>query len=186
MAMQTQEKVPLALSLDRALAMMPLTVLHGWFWTFVTYMFMHGGITHLLFNMFGLFIFGVPVEKQMGSREFLLYYFVTGIMAGVISFLMYCLTKSYIVALVGASGALFAVELAFAVFNPHAIIYIWGIIPMRAPIMVLGFTALELFFSLTGGRGNVAHLTHLAGFAFGWIYFQARFGVSPLRRLLGR
>ena len=86
----------------------------------------------------------------------------------------------------GASGALFAVELAYAVFFPNSIIYIWGIIPLRAPVMVLGFTALELFFSLTGGRGNVAHLTHLAGFGFGWLYFLVRFGINPWRRLKGR
>jgi membrane associated rhomboid family serine protease len=136
--------------------------------------------------MFGLFIFGITVERQMGSREFLLYYFVTGILAGVASFIVYCMTGSYIVFLVGASGALFAVEQAFAVYNPRAVIYFWGIIPMRAPIMVLGFTALELVFALGGGRGNVAHLTHLAGFAFGWFYFIVRFGVSPWRRLMGR
>jgi membrane associated rhomboid family serine protease len=167
--------------------MIPLAVTQqGWVWTFVTYMFMHGSITHILFNMFGLFIFGVQVERQLGSREFLLYYFVTGTLAGVLSFAVYYFTGNYIVALMGASGAIFAVELAYAVLFPNAIIYIWGIIPLRAPVMVLGFTALELFFSITGGRGNVAHLTHLAGFGFGWLYFVIRFGVSPWRRLMGR
>jgi membrane associated rhomboid family serine protease len=169
------------------LPMRPLLIIQeGWIWTFVTYMFMHGGMTHILFNMFGLFIFGVHVERQMGSKEFLLYYFVTGTLAGVASFVMYCLTGSLNVALIGASGALFAVELAYAVFFPTSIIYIWGLIPLRAPVMVLGFTGLELIFSLTGGRGNVAHLTHLAGFAFGWFYFIIRYGVSPWRRLTGR
>jgi membrane associated rhomboid family serine protease len=122
----------------------------------------------------------------MGSREFLLYYILTGTLAGIFSFVFYCLTGKYVIALVGASGALFAVQLAFAVFFPSSIIYIWGIIPLRAPVMVLGFTALELFFSLTGGRGNVAHLTHLAGFVFGWLYFVIRFGISPWRQLTGR
>lgn len=178
--------IPLELPLDSALAMMPLTVLHGWVWSFVTYMFMHGGVTHLLFNMLALFIFGTHVERQMGSREFLLFYFVTGILAGVLSFAVYVATKNYLVALVGASGALFAVQLAYAIFFPDSIIYIWGILPVRAPIMVLGFTALEIFFALSGGRGNVAHLTHLAGFAFGWLYFVIRFGISPLRRLIRR
>jgi membrane associated rhomboid family serine protease len=168
------------------MSMIPAAVTHGWVWTFVTYMFMHGGLTHILFNMFGLFIFGIQVERQMGSREFLLYYLLTGVLAGVLSFAVYYFTGNYFVALMGASGALFAVELAYAVFFPNSIIYIWGIIPLRAPVMVLGFTALELFFSITGGRGNVAHLTHLAGFGFGWIYFLIRFGVSPWRRLTGR
>jgi len=165
--------------------MVPDNVRIGWFWTFVTYMFMHGSITHILFNMFGLFIFGTQVERQMGSREFLLYYLLTGALAGVFSFIAYSFNSPN-VPLIGASGAIFAVELAYAVLFPDSIIYIWGIIPLRAPVMVLGFTALELFFSITGGRGNVAHLTHLAGFGFGWLYFVIRFGVSPWRRLTGR
>jgi membrane associated rhomboid family serine protease len=166
--------------------MIPLKVAQGWVWTFVTYMFMHGGFTHILFNMLGLFIFGIQVERQMGSREFLLYYFVTGTMAGIFSFVVYYLTGNYWVALIGASGALFAVELAYAVFFPDSIIYIWGIIPLRAPVMVLVFTALELIFSVTGLNPGVAHFTHLAGFAFGWIYFLIRFGMNPWKRLTGR
>ena len=167
-------------------ALIPAMVMKGWIWSFVTYMFMHGGITHLLFNMLGLFIFGRYIERQMGSKEFLLYYFVTGILAGIFSFIIYFFTRDYAAALVGASGALYAVQLAFAVYNPNAIIYIWGILPLRAPIMVLVYTVLSIFFVITGGGGNVAHLTHLAGFGFGWLYFLLRFGVNPWRRLTGR
>jgi membrane associated rhomboid family serine protease len=176
-------------NLTMHMAMIPAAITENkWVWTFITYMFLHNNanITHILFNMLGLFIFGIHVERQMGSREFLLYYIVTGALAGFFSFCVYYLTGNYFVWLMGASGALFAVELAYAVFFPTSIIYIWGIIPLRAPVMVLGFTALELFFALSGGRGNVAHLTHLAGFAVGWFYFLIRFGVSPLRRLTGR
>jgi len=168
------------------LSMIPATVTSGWVWTFVTYMFMHGSFSHILFNMLGLFIFGIHVERQMGSKEFLLYYFLTGIMAGVFSFVVYYYTGNRVIMLMGASGALFAVELAYAVFFPDSIIYIWGILPLRAPVMVLGFTALELIFSITGRNSGVAHLTHLAGFAMGWFYFQIRFGVNPWRRLTGR
>jgi len=177
------QRIPVSLS--NALAMIPITVIHGWVWSFVTYMFMHGTITHILFNMLGLFIFGVHVERQMGSREFLLYYLLTGALAGVFSFGVYLFTAPG-VPLVGASGAIFAVELAYAVFFPDSIIYIWGILPLRAPVMVLGFTALELIFSITGQNSNVAHLTHLAGFGIGWLYFLIRFGVNPWRRLTGR
>ena len=162
------------------LAMYPPLILIGWVWQFVTYMFVHlpRSISHILFNMLGLFIFGIQVERRMGSREFLLYYFVTGTLAGVISFVVYYYTHSWVF-LMGASGAVFAVELAFATFFPDAMIYIWGIIPVRAPILVLGYTALELFFSITGGQGNVAHLTHLSGFAVGWLYFLIRFRINP-------
>jgi len=165
------------------LSMIPGLVMQGWVWTFVTYMFVHGGFSHILFNMLALFIFGTHVERQMGSREFLLFYFLTGALAGVFSFVVYYLTGSYMVILMGASGAIFAVELAYAIFFPSSIIYIWGILPLRAPVMVLGFTALELVSSIFGLNQGVAHLTHLAGFGFAWLYFVIRFGMNPWKRL---
>jgi membrane associated rhomboid family serine protease len=173
---------PFNIPLTYYLAMIPDLVLNGWVWQFVTYMFVHDPQrwSHLIFNMLGLFIFGIQVERRMGSKEFLLYYFITGTLAGVISFAAYYFTRTPAI-LLGASGAIFAVELAFATFFPDAIIYIWGIIPLRAPVMVLGFTALELIFSVTGMQGNVAHLTHLSGFAVGWLYFLIRFRINPWR-----
>jgi membrane associated rhomboid family serine protease len=168
------------------LSMIPALVMgRGWIWQFVTYMFVHDphSIGHLLFNMFALFVFGQQVERQMGSREFLLYYLLTGILAGIFSFIIYVLSGNMRIFLMGASGAIFAVQLAFASFFPRSVIYLWGILPLRAPVMVLGFTALELFFLITGSRGNVAHSTHLAGFAFGWLYFLIRLGVNPWRAM---
>jgi membrane associated rhomboid family serine protease len=168
------------------LSMIPGLVLRGWVWTFVTYMFVHGGFSHILFNMLALFIFGIQVERYMGSREFLLFYFVTGTLAGVFSFVVYYLTGAYGVILMGASGAIFAVELAYAVLYPDSIIYLWGILPLRAPVMVLGFTALELASSVFGLNRGVAHLTHLAGFGFAWLYFLIRLGMNPWNRLRPR
>lgn len=168
------------------MSMIPFMVMHGWIWTFVTYMFMHGGITHILFNMLGLFIFGSRVENEIGSREFLLYYLFTGALAGIFSFGVFYFTGQMGTILLGASGALFAVELAYAVLFPDSMVYIWGILPLRAPIMVLGYTALEIVFSVTGRKDGIAHFTHLAGFGVGWIYFLVRFGVNPWRRLTRR
>lgn len=168
------------------LSMIPLAVVErGWVWQFVTYMFVHDprSISHLVFNMFALFIFGRQVERYMGSMEFLLYYFLTGILAGVFSFFVYLFTGNPLIFLMGASGAIFAVQLAFAAFFPDSIIYLWGIIPLRAPVMVLGFTALEMVFMVTGMGGNVAHTTHLAGFGIGWLYFIVRFGINPWRAM---
>jgi len=168
------------------LSMIPgLVVQRGWIWTFVTYMFVHNisGFSHILFNMLALLIFGMHVERQMGSREFLLFYFVTGTLAGIFSFVVYYLTGTYMVVLMGASGAIFAIELAYAVFFPSSIIYLWGILPLRAPVMVLGFTALELVSSIFSLNQGVAHLTHLAGFGFAWLYFVIRFGINPWQRL---
>ena len=87
------------------------------------------------------------------------------------------------VPLVGASGAIFALLLAFAVLNPNADIYLWGILPIRAPFLVVGYAVVELVSQLAGLQSSVAHLTHLAGFGFGWVYFIVRFGVHPGRRL---
>ena len=167
------------------LALFPPAIFQGWVWQFVTYMFVHSptSISHIIFNMLALFIFGTHVERHMGSREFLLYYFLTGALAGFFSFIIYVFTGSMMVFLMGASGAIFAVQLAYAAFFPRSHIYIWGILPVRAPIMVLGFTALGLIFMITGRGGNVAHVTHLAGFGFGWLYFLVRFRINPWRAM---
>ena len=175
------------LDLTFYLSMIPLAVIRGWVWQFVTYMFVHDprGISHIFFNMLALFIFGSRVEARMGSLEFVLYYFLTGILAGVFSFLVYWFSGSPMVFLMGASGAVFAVQLAYAVLFPQSVLYLWGILPLRAPVMVLGFTAVELVFMVTGLAGTVAHFTHLAGFGFGWLYFLVRCGINPWRAMRG-
>ena len=167
------------------LALFPYAIMEGWLWQFVTYMFVHDprSLSHIIFNMLALFIFGAQVERYMGSREFLLFYLLTGVLAGIFSFLVYVITGTWMVFLMGASGAIFAVQLAYAVFFPRSIIYIWGILPLRAPVMVLGFTVLALVSMVTGFGGNVAHLTHLAGFAFAWLYCQVRFNINPWRAM---
>jgi membrane associated rhomboid family serine protease len=164
----------------------PRAVLAGAIWQLVTYMFSHADLSHLLVNMLGLFFFGTQVERELGTREFVLYYLLTGFLAGLFSFAVYVATGAYSVYLLGASGAVFAVLLAYATIYPESEIYIWGILPIRAPVMVIGYTAIELASQLFSFRSSVAHLTHLAGFGFGWLYFLARFGVNPARRLFYR
>jgi membrane associated rhomboid family serine protease len=170
------------------LAMTPILVLNGFFWQPFTYMFVHDPhtLTHILVNMLGLLFFGPAVEKEMGSKEFILYYLLTGFLAGLFSFAAFLFLGGAYTPLLGASGAIFAVLLAFATLQPNAQVLIWGIIPMRAPIMVLGYTLIELFSQVFGSASSVAHLTHLAGFAFGWLYFLIRFGVNPWRRFFPR
>jgi membrane associated rhomboid family serine protease len=171
-------------SLTAYLSLNPIAIVfHGMFWQFFTYMFAHGSIMHVVFNMLGLFFFGTPVERQMGSKEFFLFYMVTGFLAGIFSFGIFWITGSYMVFLLGASGAIFGVQLAYAVFFPHSVVYVWGILPVKAPVLVLGFTAVELFSSVFGVQSGVAHLTHLAGFAVAWLYFVIRFGMNPWKQL---
>ncbi|MDR2537462.1 MAG: rhomboid family intramembrane serine protease [Treponema sp.] len=179
-----QQLVPMS---STYLAMNPLAVIgNKWVWQVFTYMFAHGSISHLLFNMLALFMFGTQVERYMGSAEFLCFYLITGFLAGAFSLGVYCLTFSYRVWLLGASGAIFAVQLAYATFFPNAVIAIWGILPLRAPVMVLVFTVIELASLFFGFQSSVAHLTHLAGFAFGWLYLLIRFRQNPWRALTGR
>lgn len=177
----------LAQDLLTYLAMNPVLVLRrGFFWQPFTYMFAHSGVSHLLFNMLGLFFFGTQVEREVGSYEFLLYYLLTGFLAGVFSLAVYWFTGSYQVFLLGSSGAVFAVLLAFATYYPQARIYIFGILPVRAAILVIGYTGIELFSQMAGGRGNIAHMTHLLGFAVGYAYFLVRLSINPWRRFFGR
>ncbi len=167
------------------LAMTPaLVILRNWWFQVFTYMFMHGSFWHLLFNMLGLFFFGVQVERRIGSNEFLLFYLLSGVVAGLFSLLVYWLTGAYAVSLVGASGAVFAVLLAFATYYPTARILLFGIVPIRAPVLVIGYAVLEIVSMFSRNRGNVAHLTHLAGFAIAYLYLVARLRINPVRVFL--
>jgi len=162
------------------LAMVPSYILYRhWYWQVLSYMFVHGGFGHLFFNMFGLFMFGTPVERRIGSKEFLLFYLLTGVLSGVFSLISYLLAGKNII-LVGASGAIYAVLLAFAVLYPSARVFIFGIIPIRAPVLVIGYTVLEIFNQITGSSQGVAHLTHLAGFGFAYLYFILRLRINPI------
>lgn len=170
----------------RVFAMNPLYVVEGRnYWQPFTYMFIHGGISHILFNMLGLFFFGTQVEHRVGSTEFLAFYLFVGLGAGLFSLGFYWFTGEYFVFLVGASGAVFGTLLAFATFFPNANVYLFGIVPIPAPLLVVGYTAIELFSQFSGGRGNVAHFAHLAGFGFAYLYLSVRLGVNPVQVFFG-
>jgi membrane associated rhomboid family serine protease len=157
-------------------------------WQIVTYMFVHSprGIGHILFNMLALFLFGTQVERRLGSTEFLLYYMISGVGAGLATLAVNWYTGMALVPVVGASGAIFGLLLAYATLFPDSRLFIFGLLPLRAPVAVLLFTALELFFMITGTRSGVAHLTHLAGLLFGYMYFILRFGINPIKVFIRR
>ena len=148
-------------------------------WTLITYMFTHKDILHILFNMLGLFMFGSAVERRIGSKEFLLFYLLTGTLSGIFSYFSYYLTGTNVI-LVGASGAVYAVLFAYAVLYPYARILVFWFFPMRAPVLVALYTAIELFNQVFGVSGGIAHLTHLAGFGFAYLYFIIRLKIKPL------
>ena len=155
----------------------------------VTHMFMHGGFTHILFNMYTLFIFGSVLERVWGGQKFLLYYFVTGIGAALLHLgVMYLQLQGYIAEVnagniyaqaniqallttptVGASGAIYGLLLAYGMLFPNNIMQlIFPPIALKAKWFVLIFGALELLLGLSGRGGNVAHFAHLGGMIFGF------------------
>jgi membrane associated rhomboid family serine protease len=158
---------------------------NGW-WQIVTYMFVHSTFQHIFFNMLALVIFGVQLERAIGSGEFLLFYFFCGIGAGLATVLINSASGMGMVPVVGASGAIFGLLLGFATFFPDARIFVFGILPIRAPLLVLIYAAIEVFLQVTNLQSGVAHLTHLSGLAFAYLYLVVRFGKNPIAIFFGR
>ncbi len=152
-------------------------------WTAVTYMFLHGGFMHLLFNMIALFFFGPRLESRLGSRSFLWLYFASGIAGALLSLAggLAALTNPN-VPIVGASGAVFGVLLAYARFWPRDQIFIWGVFPIEARWLVAIMTGLSLFGGFAGRGGGIAHFAHLGGFLGGFLYLQWMEHRSPARQ----
>jgi membrane associated rhomboid family serine protease len=165
-----------------------LVVREGWLWQLVTYMFVHGSIAHILLNMIALFLFGGQVERRLGSTEFLAYYFAAGIGAGIATVAVnwFVFPRLAQVPVVGASGAIYGLLLAFATLFPDSVIYVLGILPLRAPVAVLLFAGIAIVSQIMSFQTGVAHLTHLSGLLFGYLYFRVRLRMDPVRLLLRR
>ncbi len=152
-------------------AFSPVAVGSRW-WTFVTYMFVHGGFLHLVFNMLLLFFFGPAVEERMGGASFGLYYFTCGIGGAIFSFAIALLTP--VAPFVGASAAVLGVALAFAMNWPNAPVYIFPLpVPIKVKWLVAFLAIVDLLMARTGVNDGVAHLAHLGGFLFGFIYLKS-------------
>ena len=136
-------------------------------WTIITYMFLHGGLGHIFFNMLALFFFGPRTEDRLGSRRFITLYMIGGISGAIFSLLF-----ARNAAVIGASGAIFGVMLAYAYFWPRDRILIWGIIPVEARVLVVITTILALYSGLGGSAGGVADFAHLGGFAGAFLYLR--------------
>lgn len=149
-------------------ALIPQDFVHGRVWTLFTYMFLHGGFSHILFNMLALWMFGSMLERVWGSREFLKYYLLTGLGGG----LCYALfNMNSPVPTVGASGAIYGLLLAYAVLFPENVIYIWFVIPVKAKYFAIIFGVIEFLASFNPESG-VAHLAHLGGMVMGYAYLK--------------
>jgi len=146
-------------------------------WTPLTYMFLHGGFMHLLFNMIALFFFGPRLETRLGSKSFLNLYLISGLTGALLS-----VPFSPNTAIIGASGAVFGVLLGFARYWPKQRIYIWGVLPVEARVLVIVMTALSLYGGFGGMQDGVAHFAHLGGFIGGYGYLRWTESRSPAKK----
>ncbi|MDR1458824.1 MAG: rhomboid family intramembrane serine protease [Bacteroidales bacterium] len=146
----------------------------------LTYLFMHGNFSHIFFNMFAVFIFGRVLEETWGSKQFLIYYLMTGIGAGVIQECVWFFTLSpffYDISLtIGASGSVFGILLAFGMMFPNAPLYMMFIpVPIKAKYFVIAYGLIELYLGIVRFSGdNVAHFAHLGGMLFGYFFIRYR------------
>ncbi len=171
----------------------PYVNAHFWPWQLVTYGFLHStrGFTHIRFNMFALWMFGVQLENTWGSKRFAIYYFVCLIGAGFIQLIVATLAANgavpNIYPTVGASGAVFGILLAFGMIFPNQVIMlIFPPIPMKAKWFVLGYGAIELFFAVSGTQAGVANFAHLGGMLFGFLlimYWRGKLPIQPQHRM---
>jgi membrane associated rhomboid family serine protease len=159
-------------------------------WQFATYMFLHGGVGHILFNMLGLWMFGTELERLWGSSNFLRYYFVCGVggalMTVVFTFLPVTFADDLWQSLtIGASGAVYGVLLAFGMYFPNRPILVYFLFPIPAKYFVMIFGGIALLSSLSNAGGGVAHTTHLGGLVVGYLYLR-RFALLGGRRGMSR
>ncbi len=148
---------------------------HAWQypWTFITYMFLHAGIPHILFNMLMLFVFGSSVEDRMGGRMFVLFYLLCGIGGAASSFILRQLVP--VSQIIGASGAVLGVAVAFAWYWPDHPVFVFPLPdPVPAKWLVTFLVALDLVLALIGASDGIAHLAHLGGVGTALLYLKGQ------------
>ncbi|MCH5334587.1 MAG: rhomboid family intramembrane serine protease [Alistipes sp.] len=142
-------------------------------WQFITYLFMHGSLSHLFFNMFALWMFGRTLEYELGSQRFLAYYLICGVGAALVQMAVVFFTGEFSIQLIGASGAVMGLLLAFGVMHPNSVIMLLiPPIPMKAKYFVMAYAVLELFLGWRGYSPGVAHFAHVGGMLWGWLLLR--------------
>ena len=155
------------------LGLQPYLVVHRlYLWQLVTYLFLHGGFFHIFFNMFALWMFGPDLEQLWRESEFLKFFFLCGIGAGIFDVALTTFFGSPFSITIGCSGALYGLLLAFGMIFPDRPIFIWFIIPIKAKWFVLIIGAIEFFSEISGPGSNIAHLAHLGGMLVAFLYLR--------------
>jgi membrane associated rhomboid family serine protease len=150
--------------------LVPVAVTQKYYlWQLVTYIFLHGGFFHILFNMFALYMFGSELEQLWGTREFTKFFFICGIGAALTSVIA---SPYSFVPIIGASGAIFGLLLAYGVLFPNRIIYLYMVIPIQAKWFVVIMGAITFLSSMSATGSGVAYVAHLGGMLFGFIYLK--------------
>ena len=145
-------------------------------WQPFTYMFFHApfyssvGISHILLNMLGLWVFGRELEQAWGKKKFLKYYFITGIGSGLITYFFQMSSDNPVI---GASGAVYGILLAYGILYPNRMLYIWGLIPVKSMWLVIIMGAIA-FFGLLGNSDGISHVTHISGMLIGYILLKKK------------
>ncbi len=153
------------------------TFLHGALWQPFTYLFLHAGFWHLFWNMFGLWMFGVAVEEALGYSRFLRLYIISGVGGGLVDVFLHWILHAVnpLVYTIGASGAIFGILLAFGIMFPNQPVFL--LLPpvsIKAKWLVLGYGVLEFFFAVNPTSDKVAHIAHLGGMLFAFLYLKSR------------
>jgi len=151
-------------------------------WQPFTYMFFHApyyssvGISHILLNMLGLWVFGRELEQAWGKNKFLKYYFLTGIGSGLITYLFQINSDNPVI---GASGAVYGILLAYGISFPNRMLYIWGLIPVRSIwlVVIMGSIA---FFGLLGRADGISHVTHISGMFIGYVLLKKKWRLADI------
>ena len=142
-------------------------------WQLVTYLFLHGGWFHIIFNMFALWMFGSDLESTWGGKKFLYYYFLTGIGAGILDVTLNALFRPGVPsATIGCSGAVYGLLLAYGMLFPERLIYLYMIIPIKAKWFAVIMGVVEFVSSFGGPGSGVSHFAHLGGMLFGYFYLR--------------
>ncbi len=156
--------------LDRLFGLVPYDVVHHLFlWQLGTYMFLHGGLLHILLNMLTLWMFGGELEALWGTKRFVRFYFITGIGAAIMTTLV---TPNSYIPTIGASGAIYGLLAAYGILFPDRVLLLYFVLPVKAKFLVLFLGLLTFWSSLTATGGGVAHVAHLGGMIFGWLYLR--------------
>jgi membrane associated rhomboid family serine protease len=167
--------------IERVLGLVPLLVWKEFYlWQLFTYIFLHGGVEHILFNLLALWMFGGELENYWGSKKFVFYFFFCGIGAGICTVV---LSPFQWFPVIGASGAIYGLLLAFGWLFPNRLIYIYFLFPIPAKYFVILYGFLEFIYASRGGTGGgIAHLTHLGGLLFGLIFMAYPVVRQKIRR----